>query len=59
MRRVDMLDYIADDSDIDNGVITARDIRVDHHNFNFVDNWRIVRESSTSLHLIEEESPCP
>ena len=59
MLRVDMVDYIADDSDIDTGVITARDIRVDHHNFNLVDNSRIARDSPTSSHLTEEDSPCP
>lgn len=59
MLRVDMVDYIADDSDVDNGNITARDIRVDHHNFNLVDNSRIAGDSSTSSHLTKEDSPCP
>ena len=59
MLRVDMVDDIADDSDFDNGVITARDIRVDHHYFNLVDNPRIARDSPTSSHLIEEDSPMP
>ena len=59
MLRLDMVDDTADDFDIDNGVITERDIRVDHHNFNFVDNSPIARDSPTSSHLIEEESPCP
>ena len=59
MLRVDMVDYIADDSDIDNGVITARDIRVDHDDYNPVSNSRIVRESPTLSHLIEEDSRSP
>ena len=59
MLRVDTVDYIADDVDIDNCVITTRDIRVVHHNFNLVDDSRIARESPTSSHLTEEDSPCP
>ena len=59
MLRLDMVDDTADDFDIDNGVITERYIRVDHDHFNFVDNSRIARDSPTSSHLTEEDSPCP
>ena len=44
MLRVDLVDDIADDADVDTGVITERDIRVDHDHFNAVDNSRITRE---------------
>jgi hypothetical protein len=33
MFRVDLVDDIADDADVDTGVITERDIRVDHDDF--------------------------
>ena len=59
MLRVDLVDDIADDPDIDSGVITERDIRVDPDNFNPVDNSRITRESPTSSPATEEDSPCP
>ena len=59
MLRVDLVADIADEADVDTGVITARDIRVDHHNFNLVDNSRIARDSPTSSHLIEEDHPMP
>ena len=59
MLRVDIVDDIADDADVDTGVITERDIRVDHDDFNLVDNSRIARESPTSSHATEEDSPCP
>ena len=59
MLAVDVVDDIADDMNIDSGVITERDIRVDHDDFNPVSNSRIARESPTSSHAIEEDSPCP
>ena len=58
MPRVDIVDDIADDPDLDTGVITERDIRVDHDNFTLVDNSRITHESP-SPHATEEDSPCP
>jgi hypothetical protein len=54
-----VVDDIADDADVDTGVITERDVCVDHDDFNPVSDSRIVRESPTSSHLIEEDSPCP
>ena len=57
--RVDLVGDIADDSGVDSGVISGRDIRVDHHNSNLVDDSRITRESPTSSHATEEDSPCP
>ena len=48
MLRLDLVDEIADDVDVDNDVITERDIRVDLDDFNFVDNSRITRKSPTS-----------
>ena len=57
--RVDLVDDIADEADVDTGVISERDIRVDHDNFNLVDDSRITRESPTSSHATEEDSPCP
>ena len=59
MLRVDLVDDIRDEPDVDTDVITERDIRVDPNNFNLVDNSRITRESPTSSHATEEDSPCP
>jgi hypothetical protein len=59
MVRVDLVDDIADDADVDTGVITERDIRMYHDDFNLVDNSRITRESPTSSHTTEEDNPCP
>ena len=57
--RVDLVDDIADEADVDNDVISERDIRVDPNSFNLVDDLRIKRESPTSSHATEEDSPCP
>ena len=57
--RVDLVNDTADDADVDSDVITERDIRVDHDNFNLVDNSRITRESPTSSPATEEDNPCP
>ena len=57
MLRVDIVADIGDDADVDSGVVTERDIRVDHDNFNLVDNSRIARESPTSSRSTEEDSP--
>jgi hypothetical protein len=59
MVRVDLVDDIADEAAVDSGVITERDIRVDHADFNPVDNSRTTRESPTPTHATEEDSPCP
>ncbi|MBI1355776.1 MAG: hypothetical protein GC160_15660 [Acidobacteria bacterium] len=59
MLRVDLVDDIADEADVDTGVVSERDIRVDHDDLNLVDDSRITRESPTSSHATEEDSPCP
>lgn len=59
MLRVDLVDDIADDVDIDSGVISERDIRIDDDEFNYVCDSRIVRESATSSRSIEEDNPSP
>ena len=55
---VDVGADIADDADIDGGVITERNSRLDHDGFNRVDNSRITRESPRSSRAIEEYSSC-
>lgn len=50
---------MVDDDAVDNGVVSERDVCVDHDDFNPVSDSRIVRESPTSSHLTEEDSPCP
>ena len=48
----DIVDDIPDDADVDSIVVSERDIRVEHHDFNLVDTSRIAREllkSSRSL----------
>jgi|GEM_PF-6377609 len=59
MLRVDLVDDIGDDFDVDTDVITERDIRVDHNNFNLVDNSRIARDSPTPSRSTVEDSSCP
>lgn len=59
MLRVDLVDDIADDPDVDTDSISERDMRVDHDNFNRVDSSRIIRESPTSSRSTEEDSSCP
>ena len=59
MLRVDLVDDLRDEADVDSGVISERDIRVDPNSFNLVDNSRITRESPTSSRSIEEDNPCP
>ena len=59
MLRVDLVDDIADDSGVDTDIISERDIRVEHHDFNLVDNARITHESPTSSHATEADGPCP
>ena len=56
---VDNVDDMLDDTDVDSGVISERDMRVDHDDFNLVDTSRITRESPTSSRSIEEDNPCP
>jgi hypothetical protein len=48
-----------DDIDVDSDLISERDTRVDHDDFNPVSNSRIARASPTSSPAIEEDSPCP
>ena len=57
--RIDLVDDVRGEADVDTGVIIQRDIRVDRHDFNLVANSRITRESPTSFHAPEEDSPCP
>ena len=59
MLRVDLVDDIADDADVDTGVISERDMLVDRDDFNLGDDSRSTRESPTSSRSTEEDSPCP
>ena len=50
-------DDIADGVDVDSSIITERDMRVDHDDFKPASDSRIARESPTSSHATEEDSP--